>query len=824
MNKLYLRNWREFQSLQSGNPRKLLLALLCYGVIASTALLSTAQAQMAFIDDAWWSYQQDCNGDGCIAGTLSGDLARLNWNPDVTNCNGTLTVFEKVYSKPCASNTWTLLYTTPLHTIIGCRSSDAQFLDVPMAGDCACRDYKIEVYRNGVALPDYVRSSTNDTDLFHHQEQLLVQDFCLSDMFATCASISGPAGSHLDNNSTATKEPGEPDHAGKSGGKSLWYCWTPTNNTTVTFDTLGTSFDTLLAVYTGDSISNLTLIASNDDIDGANNRQSKVSFVPAAGQTYHIAVDGYGGASGVVVLNWDQSGKALPDLIFWGPAVSPYLTTRTFATNDCEVVEGCETAGTHVLLNFNTESRNIGAADLVLGNPATNSLFHWASCHGHYHFEEFAQYDLLDTNGDVVALGHKVGFCLVDDHPWSPSANPSAKYDCNNQGIQAGWADVYGAGLPCQYIDVTAVLPGSYILRLTANPAGLLMEANTDNNVVLVPITIPPVNCISAPANDAFSNAIAVYTIPFTFAEFSECATKETGEPRHAGDSGGHSVWFNWTPTSNHTAVITTKRSDFDTLLGVYTGNTVNSLSVVASNDDITPGDFVQSFVSFPAIAGTTYRIAVDGYAGAVGTVTLNVDPPGNDDFANAYLISGASGSTNGFSIAASKELFEPAHAFDVGGRSIWYRWTAPYSAPVEFNTVGSSFDTTLAIYTGTIVTNLTVVAANNDDVGGAVISRVGFNALAGVTYRIAVDGLQGDSGNAVLNWNMFSQLAISPAPEGQIGVSFTGVNWQRYGLQASSNLITWSTQAMRTMSGGSQQYFDSPSDGPRYYRTVRLP
>ena len=78
---------------------------------------------------------------------------------------------------------------------------------------------------------------------------------------------------------------------------------------------------------------------------------------------------------------------------------------------------------------------------------------------------------------------------------------------------------------------------------------------------------------------------------------------------------------------------MSTKRSDFDTLLAVYTGDSVDQLTPVASNDDIILGEYQQSYLSFPATAGTTYRIAVDGYAGAVGTVVLNVDPPANDDF-----------------------------------------------------------------------------------------------------------------------------------------------------------------------------------------------
>jgi len=39
------------------------------------------------------------------------------------------------------------------------------------------------------------------------------------------------------------------------------------------------------------------------------------------------------------------------------------------------------------------------------------------------------------------------------------------------------------------------------------------------------------------------------------------------------------------------------------------------------------------------------------------------------------------------------------AHAGEVGGHSVWFRWTAPASGPVDFNTVGSDFNTTLAVY-----------------------------------------------------------------------------------------------------------------------------
>jgi hypothetical protein len=311
---------------------------------------------------------------------------------------------------------------------------------------------------------------------------------------------------------------------------------------------------------------------------------------------------------------------------------------------------------------------------------------------------------------------------------------------------------------------------------------------------------------------------------PLSISQYNNCSSKEIGEPNHAGNAGGHSVWFTWTPESNQTAIVTTRRSDFDTLLAVYTGNTVSTLSLIASNDDLS-SVIHQSAVSFNASAGTAYRIAVDGHNGAVGTVALNLNPPVNDDFAAAFAVAGTSGSTNSYTIGASKEPGEPAHAFDVGGHSVWYRWIAPLSGPVEFNTAGSTFDTTLAIYTGNIVTNLSLIAANDDDTAaGLHTSRLSFDAEAGVIYQIAIDGYGGADGNFNLNWNMVSQMAIAEMTNGTLQITFSGVNGQRYALLVSTDLVTWFTQAVRTMSDNSQQFIDGSPGLLRFYRTILVP
>ena len=124
-----------------------------------------------------------------------------------------------------------------------------------------------------------------------------------NDDFGASVAISGASGRSTGGNVGASKESGEPNHARNSGGASLWWTWTAPVTGVVTFDTLGSDFDTLLAVYTGDSLNRLAEVASNDDAS-EEERQSAVRFSTQQDQTYHVAVDGYGGESGAIVLNW----------------------------------------------------------------------------------------------------------------------------------------------------------------------------------------------------------------------------------------------------------------------------------------------------------------------------------------------------------------------------------------------------------------------------------------------------------------------------------------------------------------------------------------
>ena len=220
-----------------------------------------------------------------------------------------------------------------------------------------------------------------------------------------------------------------------------------------------------------------------------NNETVSVSN-PLAGDWY-VMLHGYTAYSGVTLLaTYSASVNALPDLVPVTTSLNARTSTEQFTAGACDALEGLVATGTRRLLRFTTETRNIGASDLVLRSPVNNPLFTYAPCHGHYHFNNFAEYRLLNAAGQQVGIGQKVGFCLEDVSRWNPAANSQPQYTCDYQGIQAGWSDIYGGNLPGQWVDITGLAAGDYILQITFDPANHIAEADESNNVARVQVTI----------------------------------------------------------------------------------------------------------------------------------------------------------------------------------------------------------------------------------------------------------------------------------------------------------------------------------------------
>jgi hypothetical protein len=278
--------------------------------------------------------------------------------------------------------------------------------------------------------------------------------------------------------------------------------------------------------------------------------------------------------------------------------------------------------------------------------------------------------------------------------------------------------------------------------------------------------------------------------------------------------------------------------SNIDTLLAVYTGTDLASLTEIASDNDSNQ----TSRLVFDATRGTTYHIAVDNFAGsAPGNFTLRwasagppppPPPPPNDAFGSCATLSGLAGQITGSNIDATREQSEPAHAGIIGGRSVWYCWTAPTNAVVTVDTVGSSIDTVLAVYTGTHLASLTEIASD-DDSGSNQTSRLVFGATRGTTYHIAVDNFAGSApGNFTLRW----ASASPPPPPNEIWLTVrrqTSGNTEVelhaprgvYFLQTSTNFSGWRTLSTMIMGDIPFGFTDTNgTDRTRFYRAVRQP
>jgi Trypsin len=128
-----------------------------------------------------------------------------------------------------------------------------------------------------------------------------------NNQFANRQTIAGALATVTGTNAGATKEAGEPNVLGLSGGKSVWWTWTAPVTGTTYVSTSGSNYDTTLGIYQGTTVSSLSFVAANDDENlFAGIYTSRLSFQAVAGQTYQFLVDGYQGDSGSIKLTLDQ--------------------------------------------------------------------------------------------------------------------------------------------------------------------------------------------------------------------------------------------------------------------------------------------------------------------------------------------------------------------------------------------------------------------------------------------------------------------------------------------------------------------------------------
>lgn len=206
-------------------------------------------------------------------------------------------------------------------------------------------------------------------------------------------------------------------------------------------------------------------------------------------------------------------------------------------------------------------------------------------------------------------------------------------------------------------------------------------------------------------------------------------------------------VWFKYTPTCTHTALLDTCGSSYDTVLSVYTG-ACGSLSQIACNDDSCG---FQSRLSVNLTGGVTYYIRLGGFSSAAGAYVLNIGQipaPANDSCQNAAPVT-IDGLRTFDTTCASADGTASCGASNTSP-SIWYTYVSSCTGTVRVNTCGSSFDTVLSAYAGNCGA-MSETACNDDAFDPACASirdsRIQFSATQGSSYLVRVSGFNGARG-----------------------------------------------------------------------------
>lgn len=138
-----------------------------------------------------------------------------------------------------------------------------------------------------------------------------------------------------------------------------------------------------------------------------------------------------------------------------------------------------------------------------------------------------------------------------------------------------------------------------------------------------------PTIAFAQPSNDDFDYATTIEELPFTETLDTTDATTANDDPVPTCISMGHTVWYQITPSTDMRLEVNTFRSDFDTVLSVYTSSNPTSLTEIICNDDA--AQTLQSRVRFDASAGMTYYIMAGSFADNPGgnlVITVDEAPP----------------------------------------------------------------------------------------------------------------------------------------------------------------------------------------------------
>ncbi len=504
----------------------------------------------------------------------------------------------------------------------------------------------------------------------------------VNDNFASASTlVTGTAVTGT--NVAATMQAGEAIPAAydaSSYASTVWWNWTAPSSGVFNVNTIGSDFDTVLAVWTGSAVNALTAVADDDESGGSST--SALSFTAAAGTVYRIAVAGWGpGITGNV------------NLVLSAPAPPP--PNDNFA--NAILISGALPKSI-AITGFDSATTEAGEPPFRQGTPVKTVWWKW-----------------IPTSATPVILSAGAGY----------ESDEVGVFTGGSVGSLAGATAVVASQGSFVFTPVAGT---TYYLRVSLDPFSGARSTST----LSIRVWNPPVN-------NNWANATNISgALPLTVVGTEVDGSLEAGEPGISSNST--STWYKWTATVSGPVQVLTDayyndpvQLDFKAAyVDIFTGSSLVTLT------PITPSSSNAEFAAFNATVGTVYyiRISKPDYAADSPSVSIILQtgppPPANNAFASAVVMSGVpSAVQTGTIVSASTEVNEPPVT---SGGSVWYVWTAATTGKVglalnvEFGTVQ------LQAFTGSTVGALTQVGTSD-------LSQ--FSATAGVAYRFQVSGSQ---------------------------------------------------------------------------------
>jgi hypothetical protein len=480
----------------------------------------------------------------------------------------------------------------------------------------------------------------------------------LNDTFANRAVIysSWPSATNWISGSlsNATSEAGEPFIDGVSSGQTVWGTWTAPSNGIVTLSINADTFSPLLTVYAGSApisypptlgvfpgsaitesvFTNLSLIASNNYLAcyehsecGCHWRErNQITFHVAGGQAYQICVD----SAIITDASWIQQLQTWGQYNYYTWAVEQTTNIPvggdvqlglqfTPAPKNDDFVNRIKLSGSRVVTN----ASNVGATKQSgepdhLGNPGGSSVWYsWtapASGRVTLSTNEVPSYAPPSSSGGYgvgtiywqIIPGPPTCGNLIDQNP-PPVFYPLFAAYTGTAVASLTSANYLPAALAAfpNMVEFDAVKGQTYQIAFDGN-------LGTTGDIPFYLELTPPAS------NDSFAKRIPLHGIYVVATGYNAGATHQTGEPVF-GSSSGKTVWWSWTAPASGTVSIDLSGSDYVFPVAVFAGATLGKLQMVSENS---------GGVSFEAIAGQIYQIAVSDFGGLTGVIDLKLEAP----------------------------------------------------------------------------------------------------------------------------------------------------------------------------------------------------